>query len=128
MFETNYSGTMKSWHMPHVVSALYSRSTGSSRASSHPVYIPALMPLITFGPMKNTSKPIRSSCFCNDSKCKPSLGSSINTQNYIDVPVYDNNEFRLPTFHLGYSIQVEALSGDYDTLRISNRVDNSTLY
>lgn len=128
MNESSYSGTMKSWHMPHVVSAMYSRGTGSSRDSSHPVYIPALMPLISFGPMQTTSKPVRASCFCNDSKCKPPVGGSITTQNYLTVQVYDNNPFKLPTFHLGYAMQVEALSGDYDTLRISNRVDSSTLY
>lgn len=122
---TKYTETMQSWHMPHVVSANYSRVRGSSGASSHPVHIPALMPLIGFGPMQTTSKPIRSSCFCNDSKCKPAVGSSISTQNYINVPVYEHNEFRLPIFRLGAAMRVEALNGDYNKLYISHHVDSS---
>ena len=124
---TVYSDTMRSWHMPHVVSANYSKVRGPSGAASHPVHIPALMPMISFGVMSTSSKPINKSCFCNDSKCKPSVASSLTTQNYLIVPVYDNNEFNLPIFRLGAAMQVEALSGDYNELWISNRVDSSVL-
>jgi len=122
---TKFTDTIQSWFMPEKVVGKYANTSGSSGSSSHPVYIPALMPLISFGKKTTTSNALRSSCFCNDSKCKPAISGSIITQNYITVPVYEHQDFSLPRFTLGATMQIDALNGDYDELRISHKQDSS---
>lgn len=122
---TKFAENLQSWYMPKVVKGQYAQSLGVSSANPLPVHIPVLMPMIPFGVKKSQSRSLQKSCFCNDSKCKPPVASSIQTQNYLNVQVYENNKFNLPYFKLGAGFYIDALNGDYDQLRITNRQDDS---
>ena len=125
---TKFTENVHSWFMPDIVKGKYAQRSGSSSASTLPIYIPALMPKISFGVKKTSSKSLQKSCYCNDTKCKPPVASSIQTQNYLDIQVYEHNEFRLPYFRLGDEFYIDAIDGNYDQLRITNRQDDSRLY
>lgn len=101
---------------------------GSSRANSLQLYIPTLMPLIG-GPSKPTQviSSLSSSCFLNDVSCKPSVAGTIRTQNYKTVPVYDNRDFKYPYFYNGANLLVEVINKDVHNMRVSNKIDESTI-
>lgn len=88
--------------------------------------IPKLMPMISGFDPKITVKSINKSCYINDSACKPSVGTTINTQNYKSVPPQDNREFKKPVFWRGDRIFVEIRNGNLDTMFLSTKEDNST--
>ncbi len=100
---------------------------GSAYASSFQLYIPTLMPLIN-GPSKPTQviSSLSSTCYLNDTTCKPSIAKTIKTQNYKTVPRYENNSFQHSIFYQGASMQIEVINKDVHDMRVTNRVDNST--
>ena len=122
---TNYSENVQSWYMPETVKGTYVDPRGSARARSIAVHIPVLMPAIPFGNRKIQSKSISKACFCNDTKCKPAIASSIRTQNYLVLNVYDNQEFKHSLFDQGAGFYIDAINGNYDNMRITHRQDDS---
>lgn len=121
----NLINHMKSWYLPNTFIGRYSNSIGAANASSLPVHIPILMPLIPYGTPNRTSASLSKSCFCNDSSCKPVVRSSIQTQNYLDIPRYANNTFQRINISYGAELELDSLNGDEKTIHISNRKDPS---
>lgn len=96
-----------------------------STSSPLRLYIPKLMPLIGFGVPKTVTTSVSDSCFCNDKACKPSISKNISTQNYVTVPIYDNNEFVCSLFYQGARIKVDFFNGSVDEIYATNRIDES---
>ena len=120
-----FSEHVQSWYMPETVIGNFTEPTGSGKASSYTVHIPLLMPMIGFGKKKQQAKNLNKSCYCNDSKCKPAIASTISIQNYVTVPCHANNNLKYSTIRQGARFLIEAIDGDYDTLRITNHLDDS---
>lgn len=118
------AANLESWHMPHQVGATLVGPKVSAKSSSFCLHVPVLMPMIG-GSKTKTSKGLSKSCFCNDSKCKPSVGSTIGIQNYLTIPRYDNDELKYTLVDPGASFIVEAQNGDPDKLFVTNKVDQS---
>ena len=99
---------------------------GSSSVGSFQLYIPTMMPLIS-GPAKPTQiiSSLSSSCFINDSNCKPSVAKTIRTQNYKTVQMFPNRNFREAYFRHGSELIVEVFNNDVHNMRVSNKVDTS---
>jgi len=96
-----------------------------STSSPLRLHIPKLMPLIGFGAPKVSTASVSDGCFCNDKACKPSVASTIGTQNYVTVPIYDNNEFQCPIFYQGARVKVDFFNGSVDEIYATNRIDES---
>ena len=96
-----------------------------STSSPLRLYIPKIMPMIGFGAPRITNSYVSDSCFCNDKACKPSISSNISTQNYVTVPIYDNNEFVCSLFYQGAKIKVDFFNGSVDEIYATNRIDES---
>lgn len=103
------------------------KTTPSSCSTSSPLrlHIPKLMPMIPFGTPKVTNASVSDGCFCNDKACKPSISKSIGTQNYVTVPIYDNNDFICSIFYQGARIKVDFFNGSVDEIYATNRIDES---
>lgn len=119
---------IESWSMPNQTIGKFAPISGGASSSSYNVYIPVLMPQISFGVPKTSNVNLSVSCFCNAPACKPPIKSSIKTQNYLSVPVYSNNEFTGNTFNQGARFYIEAIDGNVDNLHITNRIDESTSF
>lgn len=116
---------IKPWHLPDTFVGYYVDSMGYANASSIAVYIPILMPNISFGSRSVTSSTLSKSCLCNDISCRPTFKGSVQTQNYIMLPRHDNNEFRCTYLRHGAELELDSLNGDDKTIHISNRRDPS---
>ena len=110
--------------MPHQVGAKLVGSPVSAKSNSFFLHIPVLMPMIP-GAKTNSAKGLSKSCYCNDTKCKPSIGSTIGIQNYLTVPRYNNDELKYSRVDPGASFIVEAINGDPDKLWVTNKKDES---
>lgn len=121
-----FSNNLKNWSMGEFEIAKYSPISGDSNASNLQLYIPKLMPLISFGKPKVTPIPLDKSILENDDSCKPSVNSMIKTQNYRTVPRTNNRKFARIQFLQGAEIQIEVKDGDPDNLYVSTKIDNST--
>ena len=118
------ASNLEEWHMPHQVAATMVGPTVSAKSSSWFLHIPVLMPMIGAG-LTGSSRGLSKSCYCNDSKCKPSIGSTIGVQNYLTIPRYDNDELRLVLVDPGARFIVEAQNADPDKLWATNKSDDS---
>lgn len=87
------------------------------------VYIPKLMPLIGFGSPKNTTVSLNKSFMCNDSKCKPAVGSSVVSQNYVALSLQDNRNWSASYFNKGDVIHIEVKDKNPDYMVLSTKVD-----
>ena len=121
----NIKFNMEKWHMPLQVIGKYSPVSGGTTGGSQKVHIPVLMPYISFGIPKTGTASISASCFCNASGCKPPIKSTLTTQNFLNIPVYSNNEFTGNTFKQGARFYIDAIDGNVDNLHITNRIDES---
>lgn len=88
--------------------------------------IPKIMPLISGSSPEITVGSLNKSCYVNDSSCKPSVGSTIRTQNFKSVPPQDNRSFENPVFWRGDKIYVEVRNKNPDTMFLSTKEDNSS--
>ena len=77
------------------VSAIYvhARPTGTSYGDLR-VYIPELMPNIPMAYPKFTPVSLNKSCYCNADDCRPSVGSQLNTQNFVTAQKSYNSYIR----------------------------------
>lgn len=97
----------------------------SSSNNSFKLYMPTIMPLIQQGKPTQIISSLNKSCFINDSSCKPSVASTIKTQNYINVNVFPNRKFENTHFLNGAEVMVEIFNNDVHNMKVSNKVDNS---
>jgi hypothetical protein len=116
---------LESWKLGTHEVAYYSPSKGDANASALKVYIPKIMPLVPFGTPKQIVVPLSKSCLLNADKCKPSIASMTKTQNYLTVKSFSNNNFKHSLFDHGAELIVEVPHGDVDSLRVTNKEDNS---
>lgn len=124
MFFPNH---MERWYLPDVIIGRYVDIIGPANATEIALHVPALMPNIPFGLRNITTSSLSNSCFCNDSSCKPSLSGSIQTQNYLMLPVQANRAFRKTHFKRGMELELDSLNGNPDIITISNRRDPSII-
>lgn len=117
---------LEEWSLGEFEIAKYSLPIGDPNATTSSLYIPKLMPLISFGSPKVTPKSLNKSCFVNDDSCKPTPASTINTQNYKTVPKPTNRRFFRVNYTQGEIMQVEIKNGNPDDMYISTKVDNSS--
>jgi hypothetical protein len=118
---------VKKWNIGDNELGIYCVSPyGSSGDSVLKLYIPTLMPFIN-GPGKpiQVINSLSSSCFINDTSCKPSLASTIKTQNYKSVEVLPNRNFNNPYFLFGTKIMLEVFNSDPQNIKVTNKIDNS---
>ena len=107
----------------YVNSNPYGTSDGSLK-----VYLPELMPMISMGNPRSTPSSLNSSCYCNASDCKPSVSSSINTQNFVTAKA-PYTTYELPCYRYGTEIAVQAKADDCLTCRLyPESTDNSILW
>ena len=120
-------GNIKHWEisnyeLAYAIVPPYQGSNGTLK-----LYIPKIMPAVAMGAPKSTSVTLSSSCFCNDSKCKPSVPGSVSTQNYLTVPPQANRSFELPVLWYGSRVFVEVRHKNPDNLFVTTKEDNSAL-
>ena len=104
----------------YVDASPYGRSFGNLR-----VYIPSLMPNISMGRPKTTPVSLNRSCFCNANECKPSVSTTINTQNFVTaIAAYGG--YSLPCYPYGSGIKVIAKTEDCLSCKLApDEQDNS---
>ena len=105
----------------YVHSSPYGSSAGNLK-----VYIPSLMPLITMGTPTITPVSLNKACYCNANDCNPSIGSNLNTQNFVTAtsPYHPYNS---PCYWFGKDLKIMAQTPDCLTCRLySEEEDNSS--
>lgn len=117
---------IEEWSMGEYEKAKYSPISGNSNASNLQLYIPKLMPQINFGVPKVVPLPINKSILVNDEECKPTISTTINTQNYKTVPRTNNRKFGRIELKQGAEVQVEVKDKNPDTMYVSTKIDNSS--
>ena len=96
-----------------------------SSAGDLKVYIPSLMPLISSGIPKISPVSLNKSCYCNASDCKPSVSSSISTQNYVTA-LEPFHPYKKPCYRFGSKLKVMAKTPDCLSCRLyPEEEDNS---
>lgn len=114
------------WAMSEYEVAKFAPVSNDANASSQKLYIPKLMPLISFGAPKITSESLNKSIFLNADECKISVSSTIQSQNYKTVPKPANRKFERILLTQGVTMQVEVKNGNPDQMYISTKVDPSS--
>lgn len=113
----------KEWKMGTEEVAKFSEPTSATGASQFRMYIPKLMPLVSFGNPLQVPVVLNPTIFINDPSCKPAPSQQIVTQNYITIPRTLRGSFKLIKIGQGQEIKVEVLNGNEDTIRLKNDVD-----
>ena len=104
----------------YVDASPYGRSSGNLR-----VYIPSLMPNISMGYPRTTQVSLNRSCYCNANECKPSVSTTINTQNFVTA-IEAYFKYSKPCYRYGTDIAVIAKREDCLTCRLApDEEDNS---
>jgi hypothetical protein len=113
------------WGLGQNELSYYAPSEGASNESSLRLYIPKIIPLIPFDVPRQVVATISKSFLLNADQCKPSIASTVRTQNYLTVERYDNDNFKYPLLSHGAQLIVEVLNNNVDTLRVTNKIDQS---
>ena len=116
---------MSEWSVDEHEIAKYAPIEGAANASSLKLYIPKILPFVPFGTPTQTVTNISKSFLLNADQCKPSIATTIKTQNYLTVPRYANNSFAHSLLRHGSRLIVEVLNRNVDTIRVTNREDPS---
>lgn len=90
------------------------------------VYIPKIQPMIPRGAPTITQVPLQNTCFINDPACKPSVSSTISTQNYKTVQRNNNDWFANNTLNSGAQLKLEVLNNNVDQMFVTNKIDKSS--
>lgn len=120
------SSNLKKWNIDEDPIAFYAGKKGLTSADSFPLYIPVLMPLITKGIKKTSSKTINKSCFANAKNCMPSIASTIKYRNYMNIERKSNEKFSKKYLHYNDKIRLNSNRSDENQLTVSNDLDPST--
>lgn len=121
------ASNLKKWNISDDPIAYYVAKRGNANASTLPLYIPVLMPLITKSTMCDSSKTINRSCFVNATQCMPSIASNIKTRNYMEVKRSNKESFSNPYLHYGDKIQLDVGRSDENRLSVTNDLDPSSI-
>lgn len=114
------------YNLNQFVDAIYVQSYpyGSSFGNLK-VYIPSLMPSIVMDTPRITPVSLNKSIYLNASDCKPAVGSSINTQNFVTAQA-SFNSYQLPCYRYGSGLKVMSKTRDCLTCRLyASEEDNS---
>ena len=117
---------LEKWKMEEFEVAKFSPIKNDANAHQQKLFIPKLMPMISFGTPKNSTESLDKSIFINDPACKPSPDSTVQTQNFKTVPKPDNRKFARTVLTQGVTMQVEVKNGNPDEMYISTKVDPSS--
>lgn len=119
----------KLWSISDNEIAYYISPRSNGNVSSLRLYIPVLMPLISKGSPKQTPVSLNKSCIVNATECKPTISSTIRTQNYKTVPriatQYFGNTSTLRWLHYNDKLQLEIHHNDVDNIYVTNKLDPS---
>lgn len=99
--------------------------TVKSESGKFKLFIPKLMPLINYGKPTKTKQYISSSIFANADECKPSISTTVTTQNFRTLCMLDNDEFSKTLIPSDTEIQIEIKNGNPDSMYITSKIDNS---
>lgn len=97
----------------------------NTKPASFKLYIPKLMPLITYGKPIQTKQFISSSIFANSDECKPATSTTITTQNFKTLQMADNERFSKTTLPYNSEVQIEVKDNNPDSMFIASKIDNS---
>lgn len=103
----------KNWHLNETE---YGKVCGGGTSNKLKVWVPKILPFISFSKPKSKVVPINKSCIINDSKCKPIIASSVKTVNYITIPHDDVVNGSLVEFGTRVVIKVKNNSPDQLTI------------
>lgn len=78
---------------------------------SKEAHISSVMPLIPVGLPKITPNALNKSCYINATECKPSVASTINSQNFLTIVKNHSEDDR--KFSFGDSLQISSKDGNY---------------
>ena len=83
---------LKKWSLNNIETG---KSCGSNSKQIFNVYVPKVLPLVSFSKPKNEVVALNKSCFINDQSCKPSVSSTVSIKNYIEMYLSSNSKLSL---------------------------------
>lgn len=116
---------IEDWYLEEYEVAKVSPISCASNGGSLQLYIPKLMPLISFGIPKASPETLSKSIFINDDTCKPNVSSTIMSQNYKTVTRPTNRKFYKDTLKSGMQVQVEVKHNNPQEIYVSTKIDPS---
>ena len=102
------------------------RSCGTNTGNVYNIHLNKLLPFIPFGKPKSTKRGLQKSCYINNSKCKPSISTTISTRNYVKVHLSKNSSINpLAKIKHGTTLQVSVKNKNPDTMNILSTKDSN---
>lgn len=99
------------------------KSCGTNSGKTFKVYIAKILPLVTFGKPKTKDVTLKSSCFVNASKCRPSISSKVKTKNYIDVAV--SSTASIDSASHGTKLKISVRDGTVNYLSVEGKANKT---
>lgn len=118
-------GTLKNWSLNNTETG---KSCGSNAKLLFNVYVPKVLPLVSFDKPKTEMTFLNKSCFINDETCKPSVNSTVACRNYIEMYLSSNSKLSLkelkktPVKH-GAELKIEIQNKNVDKMFVISTAD-----
>lgn len=118
-------GNLKNWSLNNTETG---KSCGTNSKQIFNVYVPKVLPLISFEKPKTESVALNKSCFINDQSCKPSVSATVTTRNYIEMYLSSNSKLSLaslaesPIKH-GAELKIEIQNSNVDKMFVISTAD-----
>ena len=100
---------LKSWSLGTVEYGKYLSSAGTKVR----VWVGKVMPLMKMGKPKTVRVGLNKGCLINDTKCKPTVSSTITSANYITIPTSSGEGL---TGEYGKTVKIEVRNHSVDQL------------
>lgn len=116
---------LKKWSLNNIETG---KSCGSNSKQIFNVYVPKVLPLVSFSKPKNEVVALNKSCFINDQSCKPSVSSTVSIKNYIEMYLSSNSKLSLsslaesPIKH-GSELKIEIQNKNVDKMFVISTAD-----
>lgn len=118
-------GNLKQWSLNNIETG---KSCGSNSRQVFNVYVPKVLPLVSFEKPKQETVALNKSCFINDETCKPSVSSTVTIRNYIEMYLSSNSKIStksladLPVKH-GTELKIEIQNKNVDKMFVISTAD-----
>lgn len=118
-------GTLKNWTLNNTETG---KSCGTNSKQIFNVYVPKVLPLVSFEKPKTETVALNKSCFINDASCKPSVSSTITLKNYIEMYLSSNSKLSTsslaesPIKH-GTELKIEIQNKNVDKMFVISTAD-----